>query len=143
METPIPPLYAPGQPLAPGELQLTGDTALQLRLSWGQPFTLPGETVSYFLLIQNQATGWNKTVGRLTETSYTHSLSEAEALACHTFLFSVSSRNAVGLSLNSSSAQAVHPSGQSTPSGGSRNLKRGVPTLRMTIMQASMSVPPY
>ena len=116
MATALPPLCAPGLPLAPGELQLIGDTAHQLRLSWSQPFTLPGETVSYSLLIQNLATGWNRTVGGLTETSYTHSLtSEAEALACHTFLFSVSSSNAVGLSLNSSSAQAIHPSGQSTP----------------------------
>ena len=39
--------------------------------------------------------------------------------------------------------EALSVPGQlSTRSGGSRNLKRGVPTLRITIMQASISIPP-
>ena len=104
---------SPGLPLAPVELEVRGDTAHQLTLSWGPPFTLPGETVSYSLLIEDLATGHTETE-TLSDTVYTHSLSEAEALACHSFLFSVSSVNDVGSSLNSSSVQAVHPSGRQT-----------------------------
>ena len=95
------------------ELEVRGDTAHQLTLSWGPPFTLPGETVSYSLLIEDLVTEHTETE-TLSATVYTHSLSEAEALTCHSFLFSVSSVNDVGSSLNSSSVQAVHPSGKHT-----------------------------
>ena len=89
-----------------------GDTAHQLTLSWGPPFTLPGETLSYSLLIEDLDTGHTETVNTFSDTVYKHNVSEAEALACHSFLFSVSSVNDVGSSLNSSSVQAVHPSGR-------------------------------
>ena len=106
----------PGRPLAPGELEVVGDTAHQLRLNWSSPFTLPGESVHYSLVIVDQVTGHTETVAPLTDTDYTHSVSESEALSCHPFLFSVSSVNDVGHSINSSSAPpAIHPSGQLTP----------------------------
>ena len=103
----------PGLPLAPVELEVRGDIAHELNLSWGPPFTLPGETVSYSLLIEDLVTGHTETE-TLSDTVYTHSVSEAEALTCHSFLFSVSSVNDVGSSLNSSSVQAIHPSGRHT-----------------------------
>ena len=106
---------SPGLPLAPVELEVRGDTAHQLTLSWGPPFTLPGETLSYSLLIEDLDTGHTETVNTLSDTVYTHNVSEAEALACHSFLFSVSSVNDVGPSLISSSVQAVHPSGRPHP----------------------------
>ena len=105
-------LCIPDLPLAPVELNVRGDTAHQLTLSWGSPFTLPGETLSYSLLIEDLATGHNETENALSDTVYTHNVSEVEALACHPFLFSVSSVNVVGSSLNSSSVQAIHPSGR-------------------------------
>ena len=102
----------PGLPLAPGELEVVGDTAHQLRLNWSSPFTLPGESVVYSLVIVDQVTGHTETVAPLTDTDYTHTVTESEALSCHPFLFSVSSVNDVGPSLNSSSAPpAIHPSG--------------------------------
>ena len=109
---PPPPLCA-GLPLGPVELEVTGDSPHQLQLSWSPPFSLPGETISYSLLIQDMATGLNRTVEPLSPTVFTHQLSEMEALACHYFIFSVFSLNEVGLSLNSSSSTPVlHPSGE-------------------------------
>ena len=98
--------------MVPVELEVRGDTVHQLTLSWGPPFTLPGETLSYSLVIKDLATGHTETESTLSDTVYTHNVSEAEALACHSFLFSVSSVNDVGSSLNSSSVQAIHPSGK-------------------------------
>ena len=91
---------------------MSGEIAHQLSLSWSPPFTLPGETVTYSLLIQDLVTGHNESVGSLTDTQYTHQLTEAEALSCHQYLFSVFSVNDVGPSLSPSSAPpALHPSG--------------------------------
>ena len=107
------PKHTPALPLAPGQLEVSGDTPHQLRLSWSPPFTLPGETVSYSLLVTNLVTGLNQTLGPLSDTVYTHQLSETQALDCHPFLFSVFSLNEVGLSINSSSAPpALYPSGK-------------------------------
>jgi hypothetical protein len=100
-----------GLPLAPGQLEVEGDSPHQLRLSWSPPFTLPGETVSYSLEARDLATGLSEPPLPLSGTQYTHNLSEPAALACHSFLFSVSSVNAVGSSPNSSSAEPIlHPS---------------------------------
>ena len=97
---PLTPLSA-GLPLAPVELEVvTGDSPHQLQLSWSPPF--------YSLLIQDLATGLNRTVEPLSLTVFTYQLSEMEALACHSFIFSVFSLNEVGLSINSSST--VSPS---------------------------------
>ena len=90
------------------------DTPHLLRLNWGPPFTFPGETISYSVFIENLVIGQNETVVGLTDTVYTHSVSEAQALACHTFHFSVSSVNDVGPSINPSSIEAVHPSGRTS-----------------------------
>ena len=92
---------------------MTGDSPHKLQLSWSPPFSLPGETISYSLLIQDLATGLNRTVEPLSLTVFTHQLSEMKALACHYFIFSVFSLNEVGLSINSSSSTPVlHPSGE-------------------------------
>ena len=105
---PLTPLSA-GLPLAPVELEVvTGDSPHQLQLSWIPPFSLPGETIFYSLLIQDLATGLKRTVEPLSLTVFTYQLSEMEALACHSFIFSVFSLNEVGLSINSSST--VSPS---------------------------------
>jgi hypothetical protein len=99
-----------GLPLVPGQLEVIGDTPFQLRLSWSPPFTLRGEIVSYSLLVQDLNTNTNHTLGPLSETSYTHQVSETLALACHLFRFSVFSLNEVGPSINSSSAPPIlHP----------------------------------
>ena len=93
-----------------------GEIAGQLRLSWSPPFTLPGESLSYSLLATDLTTGLNQSLGPLSDTVYTHQVSESLALSCHLFLFSVSSLNEVGLSINSSSAPpALHPSGTRRP----------------------------
>ena len=105
-----------GLPLAPVELNVTGDSPHKLQLSWSPPFSLPGETIFYSLLIQDLATGLNRTVEPLSLTVFTHQLSEMEALACHSFIFSVFSLNEVGLSINSSSSTPVlHPAGEKQP----------------------------
>ena len=102
----------PGLPLAPGELEVSGDVAHQFRLSWSPPFTLQGETVFYSLVVTDLDTGSRQTLGPLSDTAYTHQVSQAQALNCHLFLLSVFSLNKVGLSINSSSAPpAIHPSG--------------------------------
>ena len=112
--SPVLPLpLSPGLPLGPVELEVTGDSPHKLQLSWSPPFSLPGETISYSLLIQDLATGLNRTVEPLSLTVFTHQLSEMEALACHYFIFSVFSLNEVGLSINSSySTPVIHPSGE-------------------------------
>ncbi|CAI8046164.1 hypothetical protein GBAR_LOCUS25513 [Geodia barretti] len=75
-------------PLAPGEVEVVGERVHQLRVTWTPPFSLPGELISYSLLI-----------------------SERQALDCHRYSFSAFSLNDVGLSLNSSSSTpALHPS---------------------------------
>ena len=105
--------YLSGLPLAPGQLEVVGDTSYQLRLSWSPPFTLHGEIVSYSLLVLDLNTSTNLTLGPLSETSYIHQVSETLALACHLFRFSVFSLNEVGPSINSSSAPPIlHPTGE-------------------------------
>ena len=101
-----------GYPLAPGELIVSGDVAHQLNLSWSSPFTLPGEILSYYILIQDVVTGQNESINSLTDTNYIHQLTDTEAILCHHYLFSIFSVNDVGFSQNSSSAPPVlHPSG--------------------------------
>ena len=40
-----------GLPLAPGQLEVVGDTPYQLNISWSPPFALLGEIVPYYLVI--------------------------------------------------------------------------------------------
>ena len=92
---------------------MIGDTPYQLNLSWSPPFALPGEIVSYYLLVVDMDDGVNQTLGPLSETVYIHQVSETLALDCHLFLFSVFSLNEVGPSVNSSSAPPnLHPTGE-------------------------------
>ena len=106
--------FPAGLPLAPVEVKVIKDTPHQLRLNWGPPFTFPGETISYSVFIEDLVTGQKETVVGLTDPVYTHNVSEAQALSCHIFHFSVSSVNDVGPSINSSSIEAVHPSGRTS-----------------------------
>jgi len=68
--------------------------------------------VTYTVLTENLNTSGTEMEEGLDTTSYTHSLTEEEAALCHTYQFTVSSQNAVGLSENSTTAVGVHPSGQ-------------------------------
>ena len=104
--------YLSGLPLAPGQLEVIGDTPFQLRLSWSPPFTLRGEIVSYSLLVQDLNTNTNHTLGPLSATSYTHQVSETLAFDCHLFRFSVFSLNEVGPSISSSAPPILHPTGE-------------------------------
>ena len=104
----------PGLPLAPGEVEVVGEKVHQLRVTWIPPFSLPGEIISYSLLVTDEAMGFTSSLGPLNDTSFTHQISERQALYCHLYSFSVFSLNDVGLSLNSSSSStpALHPSGE-------------------------------
>ena len=102
-----------GLPLAPGEVEVSGDTPHQLRLSWTPPFSLPGEVISYSLLVTDLTTGQDQPLVPVSETSYTHQITESQAMDCHNYSFSIFSVNEVGLSVTSSSAPpALHPSGE-------------------------------
>ena len=68
-------LFPAGLPLAPVEVKVVEDTAHQLRLIWGPPFTFPGENISYSVFIEDLVTGQKETVVGLTDTVYTHSVS--------------------------------------------------------------------
>ena len=106
-------LPPPGLPLAPGEVEVVGERVHQLRVTWTPPFSLPGELISYSLLVTDEATGFTSSLGPLNDTSFTHQISERQALDCHLYSFSAFSLNDVGLSLNSSSSTpALHPSGE-------------------------------
>ena len=90
---------------------MEGEGEGQLRVVWTPPFSLPGELISYSLLVRDETSGDHTTVGPLSDTNYTHTLSEIQALDCHFYSFSVFSINDVGLSPNSSySPPALHPS---------------------------------
>ncbi|CAI8046170.1 hypothetical protein GBAR_LOCUS25516, partial [Geodia barretti] len=102
-----------GLPLAPGEVEVVGERVHQLRVTWTPPFSLPGELISYSLLVTDEATGFTSSLGPLNDTNFTHQISERQALDCHLYSFSAFSLNDVGLSLNSSSSTpALHPSGE-------------------------------
>ena len=102
----------PGLPLAPGEVEVVGERVHQLRVTWTPPFSLPGELISYSLLVTDKTTGFTSSLGPLNDTNFTHQISERQALDCHLYSFSVFSLNDVGLSPNSSSSTALHPSGE-------------------------------
>lgn len=106
--------YYTGHPLAPGNVEVEGEGVGQLRLKWSAPFVLPGETVSYSVLVQdlNDTTANNNRSTSISSTVYIHQIPEALTLSCHHFIFSVFSINEVGSSINSSSTEPlVHPSG--------------------------------
>ena len=94
-------------------MEVVGERVHQLRVTWTPPFSLPGELISYSLLVTDEATGFTSSLGPLNDTNFTHQISERQALDCHLYSFSAFSLNDVGLSLNSSSSTpALHPSGE-------------------------------
>ena len=51
---------------------MEGEGEGQLRVVWTPPFSLPGEPISYSLLVRDETSGDHTTVGPLSDTSYTH-----------------------------------------------------------------------
>lgn len=81
----------------------------ETQLSWTAPFTLEGLSINYDITITDESSGIVKPVVTLTDTTQ-YIFSTTELIACHSYSFTIQTRNSAGGG-NISSIEEFFPGG--------------------------------